>query len=126
MKKWMKFAAAASLVFSLAACQEEPQQAEEDNSIVIDFEGVDLGETGVWNGSDLSGSFTVGSATFYCVYAHDDMYGYDYCNGGIAVSNLTDRETPGYSNQYSVYAEGGAAGSEQFGVVYYSASGAEN
>ncbi len=39
---------------------------------------------------------------------------------GFAVSNKTDKTTAGYANQFSVYGGGGAGGSAQFGVVYYS------
>ncbi len=39
---------------------------------------------------------------------------------GFAVSELTDKTTPGKKNEFSVYNTGGAGGSSQFAVVFYS------
>ncbi len=62
-------------------------------------------------------------ARFLSLYTdYKGLYGgaYDTWNGFV-VSNRTDRETAGNTNDTSVYAEGGADGSKQFAVAYYGA-----
>ena len=68
-----------------------------------------------WNGADGSGGFISGDAWFTNQY--DSTYG---SWSGWAYSNTTDTTTPGYSNQYSAIAGGGAAGSSNYGVAYIS------
>lgn len=69
---------------------------------VIDFEEVKLLEGGYLNNKIL----TLDSVTFY-----SEEY------GGCSYSKLTDKETPGPGNQFSVYGDGGANKSQQFAVV---------
>ena len=94
-------------------------------SSTIDFEscGVTLNSDGYWDGSDLSYGFTVSGVTFWNQY--NTAWG-GYSDGGFHLSTLTDKETPGAVNQYSVYGNGGAAGSATFAVVYYSEYTAKN
>lgn len=104
--------------------QEQKQEQEPETTVTYTFEDVQLGEDGVWDGSDMTGGLSLtDEAWFNCAYVAD--YG-GYSNGGFAFSNQTDRQTAGYTNQYSVYADGGANGSEVFAVVYYSSFGADN
>ena len=83
----------------------------------ITFEEISLGSEGYWNGSDGSGGFTSGNAFF------KNTYNSNYNSwSGFAVSNKTDKTTPGYINQYSSVAGGGAAQSQKYCVLYsYSA-----
>jgi hypothetical protein len=85
------------------------------SAVVADFEDLDLQPDSYWNGSDETGSFRTGDATFLNYYESE----YDYWEG-FAYSNMTDTETPGYENQYSAVAGQGARGSELYGVGYYS------
>lgn len=56
------------------------------------------------NGSDGSGGFRSGEAFFRNSF--DTMY---KVWSGFALSNMSDRKTEGYGNQYSTYAKGGPA-----------------
>lgn len=90
---------------SFAGCQSEGNDEK-----VITFEDVNLGEKGYWDGSDQTGSFTSGILTCNNVY--------EYSWSGMACSSLTDMETVGFGNQFSVYATSGAGGSKNFAVLY--------
>lgn len=73
------------------------------------------GDTGTYK--EYSGTFyTSGTASFQCYYS--DQWGSPY-TAGFTVSNNTNMETPGFGNQYSVYAKGGAKDSKKFAVGYY-------
>ena len=73
------------------------------------------GDTGTYK--EYSGTFyTSGTASFQCYYS--DQWGSSY-TAGFTVSNNTNMETPGFGNQYSVYAKGGAKDSKKFAVGYY-------
>lgn len=83
---------------------------------VTDFTDLTLpGAETYWNGSDGSGGFTSGGASF------NNNYNPTYFSwGGFAYSNVTDNTTPGWGNQYSSITGGGYAGSI-YGVAYYDA-----
>jgi len=59
--------------------------------------------------------YEAGAARFHCFYS--DQYG-DY-SAGFTLSDQTDMETYGPTNQFSVYATAGAGDSKQFAVGYY-------
>lgn len=82
---------------------------------VVTFETVTLPAAGYWNGSDGSGAFTLGGATFLNTY--NATYG---SWTGFSVSNHSDTTTAGYSNQYSAFTGSGAGGSSNYAVGYYS------
>lgn len=79
----------------------------------VDFEDVGLPSSGVWNGSDNSGSFRSGGMIFYNSYSAD----YDSWSG-FACSDHRDTLTAGYDNQYSSIAGGGYGGSGHFAIAY--------
>lgn len=82
-------------------------------AVVIDFEDVPLADNSYYNGSDGAGSFTSGGATF------TNTYRSDYRSWmGWAASNMTDTQTPGYTNQYSAFPGAGGDGSRNFGVAF--------
>lgn len=85
---------------------------------VVTFETVPLASQGYWNGSDNSGGVTLGGATLQNHFT--DWGGGSTSWTGFAVSNCTDTTTAGYDNQYSAYAGGGAGGSANYAVGYYS------
>ncbi len=123
MKK-LHFICLAALAATFVAC--EPNNEPVDNATVVTFENVALDSTGYWNGSDFSGGKLVDGAFFVNDYVFDSLFNYGYCNGGFYVSSKTDKQTRGYLNEYSVYADGGADNSKQFAVLYYSAWSAQN
>lgn len=123
MKK-LHFVALAALAATFVACEKGNDPV--DNATVVTFENVALDSTGYWNGSDFSGGKTIDGAFFVNDYVFDSLYNYGYCNGGFYFSSNTDKQTRGYQNQYSVYADGGADNSKQFAVLYYSAWSAQN
>ena len=129
MKRTLLMAAA---VLALAACSDDdgpdgPQLVTE----TVTFEDATLNTSGILTGEKLaeevtgdtgtykeySGTFyTSGTASFQCYYS--DQWGSPY-TAGFTVSNNTNMETPGFGNQYSVYAKGGAKDSKKFAVGYY-------
>jgi len=86
------------------------------SAAVVDFEDLDLSPESCWNGSDGSGAFTSGGATFNNHY--DAEWGtWD----GFSYSNLTDTTTEGFAGQYSAIAGGGALNTETYVIGYCSA-----
>lgn len=105
-------------------------------AVTVDFEdvGAGLAAESYWDGSDLSGTlvpgggpwgndiyvggFQTGPIDFNNVYtpAYGSWSGWSY-------SNVTDNTTPGYANQYSAFAGGGAGGSGTYGAAYNSVQG---
>jgi hypothetical protein len=79
--------------------------------ITIDFENLILGNNSFWNGSDGSGSFTSGIASFPNYYDQTYMYW-----EGFSYSNKNDTTTVGFTNQYSVY--NSRNNGNKFGVFY--------
>jgi len=68
---------------------------------VVTFDDLTLQPDSFWNGSDLSGGFSLQGA--YFVNYYDTSYG-GYWSGGFAYSNMVDSVTAGYTNEYSVMA----------------------
>jgi len=111
MKTWIR-PAAAGLIAGWAAAGTAAA-----SSIVIDFEDVPLGTEDFDNGSDGSGAIVSGGARFPNDYSED----FDSWRG-FAASSMTDTTTPGFGNQYSAFAGGGAFGSSNYGVGFAFAS----
>lgn len=66
-----------------------------------------------WNGSDESGNFTIGGATF------NNSYNAAWMSwSGFAVSSEVDVTTAGWLNQYSSFAGSGAGASSKFALWY--------
>ena len=110
---------------------------------VAAFDDLPLTANSYWNGSDKSGTHThydyydlfgytqdsylggfasggVYFANNYEEYYYPD-YGYGYTSwDGWAFSNMTDATTPGFANQLSAIAGGGANGSANYGVAFQS------
>jgi len=77
------------------------------------FENVNLGTQGFYNGSDKKGGFASGNFRFFTDYTAEwDSW------SGFAVSNKTDVTTSGYTNQYSAIAGKGVNGSANYAVAY--------
>jgi hypothetical protein len=82
-------------------------------AIVTDFEDLTLGPESRWNGSDGSGGFASGSASFNNSY--DATYG---SWAGFAYSNITDTASSGWMSQFNVITGCGQGGSENYAVGY--------
>lgn len=100
---WL-LAAACSLTF--ASCNKDDDGP--DTSTTVTFESAVLPDAGYINNT----SYTEQGVTFNNVYE-------GYMAAGFAVSKLHDKVTAGYTNMYSVYSDGGAGGSVNFGVCYF-------
>lgn len=83
-------------LFLFSSCDDEEYNEEK-----ISFQSQVLNESGYWNGSDGSGSFRIGIATFSNTFTD---WGGGYTSwDGFALSNITDIQTTGLSNQYSAF-----------------------
>jgi len=78
---------------------------------LVDFEAVNLAPESYADGSAGNGAFVFNSEISFSNYS--DEWG---IQRGYTVSNMTDVNTAGFGNQYSVYAGNGSDGSENFGV----------
>ncbi|EMI26680.1 DUF4465 domain-containing protein [Rhodopirellula europaea] len=110
-------------LLSLSHLAASPAQAD----VVVGFENQDLGSSGVYNGpvpnadvvpgsyggNDHIGVFSADGVDFS--NSRNDLYG---SWSGFAVSNHTDTSTPGYSNQFSAYADSGSGGSDNYAVAF--------
>jgi hypothetical protein len=86
------------------------------SAAVIDFEDLTLSAESYWNGSDGSGAFSSGGATFSNNY-NAQWESWD----GFSYSNLTDHTTEGFAGQYSAIAGGGALNTDTYVIGYCSA-----
>jgi len=78
-----------------------------------DFENLNLGTSGYYNGNDKKGDFTSGNFRFL------NNYNADWVSWtGFAASSKTDTQTPGYNNQYSAITGKGVAGTPSYAVAY--------
>ena len=88
----------------------------------IDFEDHPLaGAESHDNGNDGIGAFDFGGTTFDYSYNLAGNY-----FSGFAISNHTDVTTGGWTNQYSSYTGGGAAGSSNYAIFYDFSNGGIN
>jgi len=85
------------------------------SAAVSTFDDLSLDAESYWNGSDGSGGFTSSGASFNNNY-NADWGSWD----GFSYSNITDTATDGLDGQYSAIAGGGAGGSTNYAVAYYS------
>jgi len=96
-----------------AACLVAAGQTQ--GQVIVDFESFDLGEESYYNGADLAGGFQASGIHFSNIFTPE--FG---SWSGFAYSNMTDTTTPGFGNQYSAIAGGGAGGSRNYGVAFVS------
>lgn len=95
-----------------------------DNLNSIDFEGLTFNSGDVWNGSsaalkDYSTIFSEDPVRLTNRYTLAD-WGWGMTGNwtGWSLSSMTDRETPGYLNQYSAIAGSGANGSSTYALCW--------
>ena len=81
----------------------------------INFEELTLEDNSFWNGSDGTGGFSSGNATFPNSYTKYDTYDVWH---GFAYSNVVNITTKDYTNQYASIAGSGAEGSDNYALLY--------
>ncbi len=80
---------------------------------IATFDDLSLGPEPYWNGSDGSGGFVSGSATF------NNNYNPTYMSwDGFAYSNITDTASSGWTAQYNAITGGGEGGSANYGIGF--------
>lgn len=77
------------------------------------FQEMNLGPTGFYNGSDLSGGFTSGE-----IFFRNDYNPTFSSWSGFGISAKTDTSNGTFDNQYSCYAGTGGNSSSQFAIAY--------
>ena len=127
----------AGLSFAFTACNPETENTVTIVDVVVSdsitFEDVVLDSTDYWNGKDLTGtlsSFESWGSTIYSYTGsfhsgiltcpndfNEDQTYFSTWWSGMACSSITNKETIGYANQYSVYATSGASGSKNFALI---------
>lgn len=108
-KKVLIAALFALFALGFASCNDDDDDVSYIN---IEFEDAQLGGTGYVNNVSYAENGVTFTNNFNETYSSWT---------GFAISNKVDKETAGYSNQYSVYATSGAAGSANFAVGFYGA-----
>ncbi|TWT75416.1 DUF4465 domain-containing protein [Allorhodopirellula solitaria] len=101
----------------LTVSAPETGLSESDAVFVSDFESLGSGLlTGEFdNSAGASGAFGDGVLEFENTF--DNSFGFDVWSG-FAISRGTDSQTPGFGNQYSSLAGGGADGSSTYAIAY--------
>ena len=83
------------------------------SAVIATFDDLGLGAESYWNGSDNSGGFASGGATF------NNNYNTTYMSwDGFAYSNITDTSSSGWSAQYNAITGGGEGGSANYGIGF--------
>jgi len=83
------------------------------SAVIATFDDLSLGADPYWNGSDGSGGFSSGSATF------SNNYNATYMSwDGFAYSNISDTTSSGWAAQYNAITGGGQGGSANYGISY--------
>lgn len=96
MKKNLLFATLMASSLFIASCSKD----DDNNEVVekITFSDLQLNANSYWNGSDTSGMFTSGAATF------NNSYNTEYASwSGFSYSNRNDTSTVAWPDQYDVY-----------------------
>lgn len=118
----------------LTACGDDGEEGVQlPRKAVVGFEQAQL-EGGLLTGSDRAEEITDGDETYRFYYGplyeesaasvwtlYSTRGGTSF-TGGFVLSNKTNTVDGSYANRYSVYADGGAAGSTVFAVGHYDAA----
>lgn len=87
----------------------------QDSGDTLSFESYDLGAEDYFNGVESVNNFTIGDITLSNSYTLEG-WGDDW--SGFAVSKVQDITTAGFGNQYAAFTNGGANGSEKYGIYF--------
>jgi len=105
------------LAFILGTGVAEAQQSPSLDGVISDFENLALAPDSYWDGSDLSGGFTSGLATFPNTY-NPDWFAWNQW----AYSSMADDSTAGFMNQFSAITANGydpaGSGGSTYAVSY--------
>lgn len=115
--KYLGMGVLASTLAVVAACGDDEPEARREPPEVVTLEALPVGVDGAWTGSDGSGKFVDGFATFRNVY--DTEFG---SWSGFAYSNQKDTTTSGFVSQLAAYPGAGAEGSRVYAVGYDASS----
>ncbi|MDR3188460.1 MAG: DUF4465 domain-containing protein [Prevotellaceae bacterium] len=100
-KKLFPITLVAACLFA-ASCSKDNDDTNQPNAYTIDFSNLTLEKNSHWNGSDSSGKFSSGKATFLNSYTYHADFGYESW-GGFAYSNQNDTSLSSPTAQYDVY-----------------------
>lgn len=87
----------------------------QDSGDTLTFESFDLGSNDYFNGIEGTLDFSIGDITLSNSYTLES-WGDDW--EGFAVSKVQDITTAGFGNQYAASTNGGANGSEKYGIYF--------
>lgn len=103
--KFFAFLLAATATITFTSCSDD----DDDDVTVIDFENIELPKEGYINNKPMQ----LEGITFYNKFT-SEWGSWE----GFSFSNCNDITNADYSNQYSVYSNGGADKSEKFAVAF--------
>ena len=98
-------------IIAVSSCKKD-----EEKTIIIDFEELDPGTDGFWNGSGGEGGFVSGMAFFPNNYISGEYSSWS----GFSFTNHTDTKTEDWTNMYSAIPGSGEDLSEMYSTYYYS------
>lgn len=87
----------------------------QDSGDTLTFESFDLGTDAYFNGTEGITNFTIGNITLSNSFSAEE-WGDNW--DGFAVSKVQDITTSGFTNQYAAFTNGGANGSEKYGIYF--------
>ncbi len=110
MKKSLLFALGIIAVSPVFTSCDDDDDDNDEQILITTFEDAEI---------DAAQGYINSSAYTYEGVEFNNNYNADWASwSGFAISQLTDTVTAGYSNQYSVFGNGGCNGSKNFAVVY--------
>jgi hypothetical protein len=109
MFKWGKYFIGFLIIMFFFSCSDE----DNFKTDLVDFEDIKIAKQSYWNGSDGTGSFTIGNKIFFNSY-YSDWGTYS----GFALSNIIDDFNYNESTKYSSYPSGGANESKNYAVAH--------
>jgi hypothetical protein len=133
MKKTFRLLNVAALASFLGVFFTACEPETDTQTGIVTFEDVNLGTSGYWNGSDMSGVFSTALSYGDTIQLYQGGFRSDLLTcanifnvnpkyqsawwSGFACSNHTNMDSIGMANQYSVYATSGASGSKNFALI---------
>lgn len=128
MRKNLFYLLFTAVVVFFSSCEEDKSE-----TLLVDFESMNLGQSGYYDGSDKTGDMlfdgyyvkkiNLNEVGFMNTYIISEFGGFTFTSwSGFAISSLGDTVTTGYANQYSAISGKGAYSSKQFGLAFDSAA----
>lgn len=101
--------------FFMVAIMATSTVISQDNGDTLTFESFNLNSNDYFNGVEGVSGFNIGDITLSNSYTLES-WGDNW--SGFAVSKVQDITTAGFGNQYASYTNGGANGSEKYGIYF--------